>query len=99
LSHECTCGHRFLDAEDFRDHLPCPGTAQEQRIAELQRELADERNLTNALLAAVPELKHQIALTDALVEALPDQPATKALKAWIKARNDLVKELERRGQE
>lgn len=22
---ECTCGSKFLDAEDYRDHLPCPG--------------------------------------------------------------------------
>lgn len=24
-SDQCTCGEKFLDAEDFRDHLPCPG--------------------------------------------------------------------------
>ena len=22
---ECTCEHKFLDAEDYRDHLPCLG--------------------------------------------------------------------------
>jgi hypothetical protein len=25
---ECTCGKRFLDAEDYRDHLPCPGSEE-----------------------------------------------------------------------
>ena len=23
---ECTCGGRFMDAEDYRDHLPCAGS-------------------------------------------------------------------------
>lgn len=23
---ECTCGQKFLDAEDYRDHLPCCGS-------------------------------------------------------------------------
>jgi hypothetical protein len=23
---ECTCEGNFLDAEDYRDHLPCPGS-------------------------------------------------------------------------
>lgn len=26
----CTCGVTFLDAEDWRDHMPCPGSATEQ---------------------------------------------------------------------
>jgi hypothetical protein len=28
---ECRCGGYFLDAEDYRDHLPCPGDASEER--------------------------------------------------------------------
>jgi hypothetical protein len=27
---ECTCGEKFRDAEDFRDHLPCPGSKEKQ---------------------------------------------------------------------
>jgi hypothetical protein len=27
---ECTCGEGFMSAEDFRDHLPCPGSEAEQ---------------------------------------------------------------------
>lgn len=32
MSDTCTCGGNFLDAEDFRDHLPCPGTDGERAI-------------------------------------------------------------------
>ena len=39
MSKTCTCGGTFLDAEDFRDHMPCPGTAADARVAELEREL------------------------------------------------------------
>jgi hypothetical protein len=31
----CTCGHSFIDAEDFRDHMPCPGSAGEQLLGQL----------------------------------------------------------------
>jgi len=27
---ECSCGQKFRTGEDFRDHLPCPGSAAEQ---------------------------------------------------------------------
>ncbi len=36
---ECTCGKRFLLAEDFRDHLPCEGTEEQQEIRRLRRVL------------------------------------------------------------
>ena len=26
----CTCGGKFLDAENFRDHMPCEGSAAER---------------------------------------------------------------------
>lgn len=26
----CTCGSKFMDPEDFRDHLPCPGSEAER---------------------------------------------------------------------
>lgn len=35
----CSCGVRFRDAEDFRDHMPCAGTPEEQTIAKLQTRL------------------------------------------------------------
>ena len=45
---ECTCGVSFLDAEDYRDHLPCQGTWERQeirrlrvRVAELEREIRE----------------------------------------------------------
>jgi hypothetical protein len=34
-----TCGRSFLDAEDYRDHLPCEGTEADQTIADLRRTL------------------------------------------------------------
>jgi hypothetical protein len=36
---DCTCGVKFRDAEDFRDHLPCEGTKEEQLIASLTKEV------------------------------------------------------------
>jgi hypothetical protein len=38
----CTCGSRFMDAEDFRDHLPCPGSPEEQAHARGRREMLAE---------------------------------------------------------
>lgn len=39
----CTCGAKFMDPEDFRDHLPCPGSeaeqARRQGRAEMLREI------------------------------------------------------------
>jgi len=28
----CICGEHFRDAEDYRDHLPCPGSPEEQAV-------------------------------------------------------------------
>lgn len=42
MNKECTCGERFMDAEDYRSHLPCEGGLQEkleranERIKELE---------------------------------------------------------------
>lgn len=33
----CTCGHQFIDAEDFRDHMPCPGSEVEQLRARVEK--------------------------------------------------------------
>jgi len=33
----CTCGGRFMDAEDFRDHLPCDGSPLERAQVEVAR--------------------------------------------------------------
>ena len=39
---DCTCGQKFMDAEDFRDHLPCPGSPAEQAYARGRREYEKE---------------------------------------------------------
>ena len=39
---DCTCGEKFRDAEDFRDHLPCPGSPTEQAYAKGRREREKE---------------------------------------------------------
>jgi len=44
----CTCGDKFRDAEDFRDHLPCPGSPAEQ---------AYERGRRTMLAEAVASLR------------------------------------------
>lgn len=55
MSSECTCGGKFMDAEDYRDHLPCGGTPQEQEIKRLQQEKADLVQTVEAMLrAAMP---------------------------------------------
>jgi len=40
----CTCGATFRTGEDYRDHMPCPGTGEEQetqRIAALLKQVTD----------------------------------------------------------
>lgn len=48
---DCTCGHKFMDAEDCRDHLPCPGS--EIEIARKQG-AAGERARIVAWLCGFP---------------------------------------------
>ena len=38
----CTCGNKFMDAEDFRDHLPCPGSEAERAKNDGRREMLAE---------------------------------------------------------
>jgi hypothetical protein len=75
---DCTCGQKFRDAEDFRDHLPCEGPPA---VAELRRELADVRALHADVLdclhaaetlreEAEDELQLERERTDALIIAL-----------------------------
>jgi hypothetical protein len=49
----CTCGTKFRTGEDYRDHLPCPGTKEQQEIVELRAE--NER--LRATLRTMVELK------------------------------------------
>lgn len=52
----CTCGERFRTAEDWRDHLPCPGTASEQEISRLRRALERVRDeAEDNLIAAIAD--------------------------------------------
>lgn len=41
---ECTCGKKFRDAEDYRDHLPCEGTKEQQEISRLRKEVTRLRD-------------------------------------------------------
>jgi hypothetical protein len=60
-SAECTCGEKFLDAEDYRDHLPCPGSrdyrrgvaVERQRVAEWLRRSPRGTSGLNALASAI----------------------------------------------
>ena len=36
-SDTCTCGKSFRGGEDYRDHLPCPGSKEDQLRAALKR--------------------------------------------------------------
>ena len=46
---DCTCGQKFRDAEDFRDHLPCGGTPEQERIRELEAEVIVLRGRIDSL--------------------------------------------------
>lgn len=37
----CTCGQKFLDAEDWRDHMPCEGTRDEQLALRVSRAIVE----------------------------------------------------------
>jgi hypothetical protein len=45
----CKCGWRFMDAEDYRDHLPCPGSLAEQAAVKATRDAVEHvRQWANA---------------------------------------------------
>jgi hypothetical protein len=52
MNNNCTCGVKFMDAEDWRDHMPCPGNALEilQEQVNQFKLVADEMGDQNALL-------------------------------------------------
>lgn len=48
----CSCRKKFMDAEDFRDHLPCPGSEieklkQEIEILKIENQKLEKRALTD----------------------------------------------------
>lgn len=52
----CTCGASFRLAEDYRDHLPCPGSETEQlraRVAYLEKGL-------QGILSSEEGVKHRM---------------------------------------
>ena len=59
----CTCDKKFRDAEDFRDHLPCPGSPAEQAHARGRREREEEILLS---------FERAIAGHEKLVREFPD---------------------------
>jgi hypothetical protein len=64
---ECTCGRKFLNAEDFRDHLPCEGTPQQREIARLKEEVARLTKKQAEMAAEIIQLQSEkIALQNEL---------------------------------
>jgi hypothetical protein len=59
----CTCGSRYMDAEDFRDHMPCEGSESEQAFASGGRV---ERAKIVAWLRTFPLNKHAREWADAI---------------------------------
>lgn len=52
----CSCGEKFRDAEDWRDHMPCPGTPSEQEISRLRKALERVRDESeDNLIAAIAD--------------------------------------------
>jgi hypothetical protein len=77
----CTCGMKFRTGEDFRDHMPCSGTDEEQRIEKWKKRCeAAEKVLGNLLEAAVP-----LDLSD---NADRDEQLINDLVAWEGLRGD-----------
>lgn len=75
----CTCNRKFLDAEDFRDHLPCDGTVEQQ--------LRRERDALAARLEEVTptaeEREALIELADEVRSLFRDQPQAELAVAAI----------------
>lgn len=53
----CTCGRTFRIAEDFNDHLPCPGTKEQWRVKELETENAGLRKQVGDLQDIILEIR------------------------------------------
>ena len=56
----CTCGGSFRDPEDWRDHMPCPGSEAEQLRAEnlkLYRAKMEHEDAYRRLAAEATQLK------------------------------------------
>jgi hypothetical protein len=68
---EC-CGQIFLDAEDFRDHLPCPGSPEYQRayeagLAEGERRGREAERRDAVARVTLTEMWHSGPATDDIV--------------------------------
>lgn len=66
----CTCNRKFLDAEDFRDHLPCEGTVEQQ----LRRERDALAARLDDRIERVAELERE---RDAAIERLGEALSSK----------------------
>jgi hypothetical protein len=71
------CKQDFRTAEDYRDHLPCPGTTEEQllrkakRALVLAKEAIDELHLNNILLGV--ETPPNLLLANSVATAVLDK--------------------------
>ncbi len=48
MNTKCTCDLKFMDAEDWRDHMPCPGNDAD-KLREANKEIAR----LNAVIAGI----------------------------------------------
>lgn len=60
------CGISCLDAEDYRDHLPCPGSLKERQAARISELEAERDRLKNELKAE--KVKHYTLALEWLCE-------------------------------
>lgn len=102
---QCTCGKTFRDGEDFRDHMPCPGSAMEQSFAALENQWREACARENTLrLAAEAEAKQAREELARYLNTSQDRNATDACtgdweKCWcdtceIRRLRKRVKDLE-----
>lgn len=60
MNNTCTCIKKFVDAEDFRDHMPCPGSASEQLQISLIDQIENLQKLLNQAIEDQVETHHEL---------------------------------------
>lgn len=62
MNNTCTCGIKFMDAEDWRDHMPCPGNDKE-KLAQKCKEV-EELKARVAELESIKYKMYSLAISD-----------------------------------
>lgn len=66
----CTCGVKFRTAEDFRDHMPCDGTEEQQATARWKKRCELAEKALDMMVEAASAGSDFLNESDTLEEAL-----------------------------